>query len=157
YRGIMDLDIRFDARDGQYKLLDFNPRVGAQFRIFQNAAGIDVARAAHLDLTGRSLPSGLAMADRRFFVENYDTLAAIGYMRRGELSLRSWLATVRGVNEAAWFARDDLLPFGLMCLRMAWRAVERPFGGRRSTPQRPPRFRPGRGAPSHRLGAHRVA
>jgi len=29
YRGIMDLDLRWDARDGQYKLLDFNPRIGA--------------------------------------------------------------------------------------------------------------------------------
>ena len=28
YRGIVDLDWRLDVRDGRYKLLDFNPRVG---------------------------------------------------------------------------------------------------------------------------------
>src|SRR5262249_38042583 len=28
YRGILDLDLRWDARDDQYKLLDFNPRIG---------------------------------------------------------------------------------------------------------------------------------
>ena len=30
------------GRDGEYKLLDFNPRVGAQFRLFETADGIDV-------------------------------------------------------------------------------------------------------------------
>ena len=28
FHGIADLDWRFDRRDGQYKLVDFNPRVG---------------------------------------------------------------------------------------------------------------------------------
>ncbi|MBX6748597.1 MAG: carboxylate--amine ligase [Micromonosporaceae bacterium] len=143
YRGIMDLDLRFDPRDGQYKLLDFNPRIGAQFRVFQNSAGIDVARAAHLDLTGRPIPTGHVAPGRRLLVENYDTLAALGYLRRGELTVGSWLTTLRRVDETAWFARDDLAPFGLMCLRMAWRMVERPFGRREPT-RVTPRFRPGR-------------
>ena len=43
FRGILDLDFRYDRRDGKYKLLDFNPRVGAQFRLFETGAGIDVA------------------------------------------------------------------------------------------------------------------
>src|SRR3954451_7402697 len=34
YRGPLDLGFRYDARDGQYKLLDVNPRVGATFRLF---------------------------------------------------------------------------------------------------------------------------
>jgi predicted ATP-grasp superfamily ATP-dependent carboligase len=145
YRGIMDLDLRLDPRDGQYKLLDFNPRIGAQFRVFENADGIDVARAAHLDLTGRPVPPGGATAGRRFVVENYDTLAALGYLRRRELTVRSWLGTLRSVDETAWFARDDLAPFGLMCLRMAWRVVERPFGQRRPASAKAPRFRARRG------------
>ena len=39
YRGIMDLDIRRDAQDGQFKVLDFNPRLGAQFRLFEDKIG----------------------------------------------------------------------------------------------------------------------
>ena len=58
FSGIIDLDLRFDRRDGQYKLLDFNPRMGAQFRLFENESGIDVVRAMHLDLTGRTVPEG---------------------------------------------------------------------------------------------------
>ena len=44
YRGIVDLGLRFDARDGSYKLLDVNPRVGSTFRLFVDSAGDDVVR-----------------------------------------------------------------------------------------------------------------
>ena len=57
YRGIMDLDLRYDSRDGQYKLLDFNPRLGAQFRLFRTTAEMDVVRAVYLDLTGQTVPT----------------------------------------------------------------------------------------------------
>ncbi|MEV0842591.1 hypothetical protein AB0I55_24000 [Actinocatenispora sera] len=138
YRGILDCDLRRDARDGRFRLLDFNPRIGAQFRLFRTADGVDVARAAHLDLTGRPVPDSAPAAGRRFLVENYDTAAALGYLRRGELDVRTWLRSLRGIDETAWFAADDLAPFGLMCLRTAWRAAHRPIGRRRrSTPARP--------------------
>jgi D-aspartate ligase len=51
YAGIMDLDFRFDERDRQYKLLDFNPRIGAQFRVFVDDNGLDVARALYCDFS----------------------------------------------------------------------------------------------------------
>src|SRR5207244_10886455 len=34
YRGVVDMGYRFAARDGLYKVLDVNPRVGATFRLF---------------------------------------------------------------------------------------------------------------------------
>ena len=124
YQGILDLDIRFDPRDGQYKLLDFNPRIGAQFKLFRDAAGTDVATACYFDLTGQAIPES-EQVSRRFVVENYDPISAISYWRRGELGLGSWLSSLRSVDEAAWFARDDLRPFGMMCLRMGWRMATR--------------------------------
>jgi predicted ATP-grasp superfamily ATP-dependent carboligase len=145
YRGLVDLDLRRHARDGRYRLLDFNPRLGAQFRVFEDAGGLDVVRAAYLDLTGQPVPAQQATSGRRLVVENYDLLAALGYRRRGELDLRTWLRSLRGVDEAAWFARDDLAPFGLMCVRTVWRAVRRTTGGGTGQPSAAaPRFRPGR-------------
>jgi predicted ATP-grasp superfamily ATP-dependent carboligase len=147
YRGLLDLDIRLDARDGQYNLLDFNPRLGAQFRVFRDTAGTDVALAAYLDLTGQAIPPGEQVNGRTFLVENYDPLSALAYWRRGELGLRSWVSSLRTVDEVAWFARDDLRPFGLMCLRMGWRMATRAFS--RSTRHAPParfRYRAGRAA-----------
>lgn len=130
FRGIVDLDYRLDPRDGQYKLLDFNPRLGAQFRLFEDTAGLDVVIAAHLDLTGRAIPQGAPRPGRSFLVENYDPIAALAYRRDG-LDLRSWMASLRRADELAWFARDDLTPFGLMCLRMGWRAITRPLAHQR--------------------------
>ena len=83
-----------------------------------------MATACYLDLTGQAVPVS-DQVTRRFVVENYDPIAAFSYWRGGELGLRSWLASLRAVDETAWFARDDLRPFGLMCLRMGWRMVTR--------------------------------
>jgi predicted ATP-grasp superfamily ATP-dependent carboligase len=155
YQGILDLDIRFDPRDGQYKLLDFNPRIGAQFKLFRDAAGTDVATACYLDLTGQAIPES-EQVPRRFVVENYDPIAAFRYWRGGELGLRSWLGSVRTVDETAWFARDDLRPFGVMCLRMGWRVATRPLGlpqGKASSTDF--RFSGGRGAARAGRGAWR--
>jgi D-aspartate ligase len=147
YRGLLDLDIRLDARDGQYHLLDFNPRLGAQFRIFRDTAGTDLALAAYLDLTGQAIPPAEQVDERTFLVENYDPISALATWRRGELGLRSWVASLRTVDELAWFARDDLRPFGLMCARMGWRMVSRPLSGdRRHVPSTDFRYRAGRAA-----------
>lgn len=125
YQGILDLEYRWDPRDGQYKLMNFSPRLGAQFRLFSDGAGVDVVVASHLDLTGRPISFGSPLTGRRFLVENYDPGAALGYRRSGELSLLSWMMSLRLVDEVAWFARDDLAPFGLMCLRSGARAISR--------------------------------
>ena len=124
YQGIVDLDYRWDPRDDSYRLLDFNPRLGAQFRLFQDSAGIDVVRALHLDLTGRGFTPGEALPDRTLLIENYDLIAALAGRREGTLSLRSWLSAVRTADEAGWFARDDLAPFFLTGARMLWLAAE---------------------------------
>jgi D-aspartate ligase len=125
YRGIVDLDYRLDLRDGEYKLLDFNPRIGAQFRVFEDDAGVDVVRALHLDLTGREVRRRPQRNGRVFVVEQSDLLASLGYHRAGDLSLRSWLSSLRGTRrELAWFARDDLAPFLLMWVRFLLRGVQ---------------------------------
>jgi predicted ATP-grasp superfamily ATP-dependent carboligase len=130
YQGIFDLDLRRDPRDGRYKLLDFNPRLGAQFRIFRDVAGLDVAVAQYLDLTGQEVPAAEPVDGRHFVVESYDPLCAVSYWRSGELTLRAWAGSLASVDEAAWFAADDLRPFGLMCVRMGVRLATRGRGRR---------------------------
>jgi predicted ATP-grasp superfamily ATP-dependent carboligase len=128
YRGIMDLDYRLDRRDGQYKLLDFNPRIGAQFRLFVDEAGIDVVRALHLDLAGRAVPRSSQVQGRRFMAEHYDVVAGWAYHRDGGLTLRGWLRSVWRVEEPAWFDSHDLWPFVIMSLRFLFRGIERAVG-----------------------------
>ncbi len=115
FQGIADLDWRYDRRDGRYKLLDFNPRMGAQFRLFESAAGIDVVRAQHLDLTGRDIPRAPQREGRRFVVENIDLPALLAYRRSGYTTPHA-PARASG-TELAWLARDDLKPFAVMLAR----------------------------------------
>ncbi|MFE9539238.1 ATP-grasp domain-containing protein [Streptomyces sp. NPDC006691] len=115
FSGIVDLDLRFDRRDGRYKLLDFNPRMGAQFRLFENEAGVDVVRAQHLHLTGRRVPEGEQRAGRRYVVENIDLPALLAYRRSGYTTPHA-PARPSG-TEFAWAAGDDPGPFFTMMAR----------------------------------------
>lgn len=110
YRGILDLGYRFDKRDGLYKLLDVNPRIGATFRLFVGTNGIDVARALYLDLTGQVVPASHLQDGRKWLVETTELPSALTYYRDGSLDVRTWLRSLRGIQELAWFAADDPIP-----------------------------------------------
>jgi predicted ATP-grasp superfamily ATP-dependent carboligase len=114
YQGIVDLGYRFDARDGQYKLLDVNPRIGATFRLFADRTGMDVLRAYYLDLTGQPVPAAAVAEGRKWVVENNDLLAFRQYRKDKKITFGKWIRSFWGVEEGAWFAWDDPVPFCLM-------------------------------------------
>ncbi|MEV0776644.1 ATP-grasp domain-containing protein [Streptomyces sp. NPDC050433] len=121
YRGIVDLDFRHDAATGAYHLLDFNPRPGAQFRLFTDPSGTDVVRALHLDLTGRTVPALVPAHGRTFVVEHYALLSMLSLLssawRRDRRRGRSGRLRAAG-TETAWFARDD--PWPAYTMSVAW-------------------------------------
>jgi predicted ATP-grasp superfamily ATP-dependent carboligase len=120
FQGIADLDWRLDRRDGQYKLVDFNPRVGAQFALFQTTRGIDVVRAMHLDLTGRSVPTGEQVNGRRFVVEPFDLMARLVGRKAGTANpAPPPPRDVRGGTVFGFAALDDPLPFLAVWPRLA--------------------------------------
>lgn len=119
YKGILDIGYRYDARDGKYKVLDANPRVGSTFRLFVSSNGLDVARAAYLDLTGQPVPPSEIIEGRKWFVEDRDLISSVRYHYERSLTLRQWMNSFQGVQEAAWFAQDDLLPFFVQCTRFS--------------------------------------
>ena len=118
YQGIIDIGFRYDRRDGHYKLLDVNPRLGSSFRLFVGANGMDVVRALYLDMTGQTVPASSTQDGRKWIVEPYDMVSALQLGREGSLRFSDWLRSFRGVREAAWLTRDDPLPFLAMALGM---------------------------------------
>jgi predicted ATP-grasp superfamily ATP-dependent carboligase len=114
YRGILDIGYRYDYRDGKYKVLDVNPRVGCTFRLFTGADGMDVIRALYLDITGQPVPRSAAVEGRKWIVEDFDLFSALRTRRSGALKLKDWIESLRGVQETACFAWDDPLPFFMM-------------------------------------------
>ncbi|MFF1336602.1 ATP-grasp domain-containing protein [Streptomyces sp. NPDC058290] len=139
YQGILDLDFRRDEK-GCFRLVDFNPRPGAQFRLFTDAGGLDVVQAMYLDLTGQRVPEPAGGPGRVFVAENYALLASLRGRRlpwrsparpplpspsapgdagtgQGRAAggrpgpVRVAPRAERGRVEAAWFAADDPVPF----------------------------------------------
>ena len=121
FHGVADLDVRFDRRDQQYKLVDFNPRMGNQFRLFETPGGMDVIRAQYLDLTGEPVPPGDQINGRRIVVEHIHPLSRLGERGSG---YRTPSAPGRPTEtELAWLAPDDPLPFLAMLPRFATPAM----------------------------------
>lgn len=106
YAGVCDMDWRLDERDGLFKLLDFNPRRGAQFSTFRSTADMDVVRALHLVMTGRPVPPGQEVDGIRHVVGVLDQRA---YIQRR--SLPGEPGPLQGCSaERAWWATDDPAP-----------------------------------------------
>jgi D-aspartate ligase len=124
YRGALDIDFHYDQRDGQYKILDINPRVGATFRLFVGADGMDVVRAMYLDLTGQAVAPTRAPDGRKWLVEDCDFLSSLSSLRQGKITLRDWLRSFRGVKEIGVFAIDDPVPALWMAVRHLRRVWE---------------------------------
>ncbi|AZM54521.1 ATP-grasp domain-containing protein [Streptomyces sp. WAC 01529] len=112
YRGVFDLDFRRDAATGDFHLIDFNPRPGAQFRLFADGTGTDVVRALHLDLTHRPVPAPHPLEGRAYVVENYAPLTALRALALPGPREPS------PPGELAWHAGDDPGPGAAM--RRLW-------------------------------------
>src|SRR5262249_32788166 len=121
YRGIVDMDWRLDLRDNRHKLVDFNPRLGANFRTFVTEAGIDVVRALYLDLTGQTVPISSQDFRRRFIVENLNLASRL--LSRSDRTSKAVKGPTK--SEFAWFAADDPLPALVMALRFCGQVLLR--------------------------------
>jgi len=100
YAGMADLDFVLDTRDKVYRLIDFNPRVGAIAAMCGTDDGLDLLRISYLDLTGQHVQPGQQVDQRVFQVEPKDALA------RQELQIPEGpAATLR-----AYQADDDRRP-----------------------------------------------
>lgn len=76
--------------------------------------GMDVARAAYLDPMGQVVPVSRLRPGRKWLVEDRDTVSSYRYYREGSMTIGEWIRSFRGVEEAAYFAGDDLKPFFYM-------------------------------------------
>lgn len=99
-------------------LLDFNPRRGAQFRLFSTETGVDVVLASHLALTGRTQGIGRPVLDQSHQVGN---LRLMGMLRSERSVGLPWVALTpkqRRTRQSAWWAWDDPRPAMLLAKSM---------------------------------------
>jgi predicted ATP-grasp superfamily ATP-dependent carboligase len=114
YTGLVEVEYKFDARDGRYKLLDINPRLWT-WSALGGRAGVDFPYLLWQMMAGMPVPQQTGRAGVHWVRMSTDVPAAIHEMLRGHLSLGGYLHTLRGPLEFALIAADDPLP-GLLDL-----------------------------------------
>jgi predicted ATP-grasp superfamily ATP-dependent carboligase len=124
---MLDVGTRYDPRNGTYKLLDVNPRIGSTFRLFVDNDGMDVVRAFYLDMTGQAIPAGGFPEGRKWIVEDADLFGSLRQRSSGSLSLMEWARSLRGVREGGYFSWKDPLPFIVRVFSVAGIALKRLF------------------------------
>jgi predicted ATP-grasp superfamily ATP-dependent carboligase len=86
---------------------------------------LDVARALHLDLTGRPVTPGTYREGRKWIDEYADLTSSYQYIREGDLRIRDWLRSFQGIEEGQLLARDDVAPVAQMAVNLARNGMRR--------------------------------
>jgi D-aspartate ligase len=118
YYGLVELEYKHDARDGQTKLLDVNARTWGYHSLGQRA-GIDFPYLLYVDQlasSGDGRPSAPSESGLRatpgvsWIRLATDLPTALVELAQGTLDWRSYLRSLRAVDIESVFSRDDPLP-----------------------------------------------
>jgi predicted ATP-grasp superfamily ATP-dependent carboligase len=127
YYGLAELEYKRDPRDGEYKLLDFNPRAWG-YHSLGGRAGVDFPLLLFEDQVGHAVEERHARAGVHWIRLTTDLPTAFVEMRAGRLRPRELLRTLRRDARAdAVFSRDDPLPGFAEVLMIPYLAWKRGF------------------------------
>jgi D-aspartate ligase len=126
FHGLAEVEFKRDPRNGQFKVLDINPRVWG-WHTLSKRAGIDFPYLLWLLARGEPVPHLRGRAGERWVHLSADLRIAIEEILGGQLSWWDYLRSIRGPLESALFSWDDPLP-GLLDLPLfAYAAGKRFF------------------------------
>jgi len=114
YTGLVEIEYKFDARNGRYKLLDINPRLWT-WSPLGGRAGTDFPYLLWQMMMNRDVAEQTGRNGVRWMRISTDFPAAVHEMLRGRLSLGAYLRSFRSPVQFALMAVDDTLP-GLLDL-----------------------------------------
>ncbi len=122
FEGLVEVEFKFDARDGSYKVLDVNPRTWSWFSLC-GAAGQDLPILLRDVALGRAVEPAQAQPGHAWIHLSKDIVAAVQLIFRGELTVGAYLKSLRQKLTFAAFAWDDPLPGILELPLFAYRLV----------------------------------
>ncbi len=109
YTGLVEVEYKFDARDGRYKLLDINPRLWT-WSALGSRAGVDFPYLLWKMMAGKRVQEQTACNGVRWVRMSTDVPAAVHEILRGRISLRAYLRSLHSPLQFALMAADDVLP-----------------------------------------------
>jgi D-aspartate ligase len=109
YDGLVEVEFKYDARDGRLKLLDVNARAWTWIAL-GGRAGVDFPHLFWRLAMGENIPTVRGAAGVGWMHASRDLVAGCQEMAAGHLKPRDYFASLRGPLQFAAFAADDLLP-----------------------------------------------
>lgn len=116
YYGLVELEYKLDARDGEFKLLDVNGRTWG-YHTLGVQAGVDFSYLAYADQIGQSVEPCRGKAGMSWIRLITDVPTSIMEMFRGHQNLGPYLRSVKEHSVESVFSWQDPLP-GLAELAM---------------------------------------
>ncbi len=136
YRGLGGIEFKLDARDGHFKLIEFNARFGL-WDVLGARCGVDIAYTAYCDALGRKIVQSNHYATGiKWASIHLDAKALLSYWKEGSITVARWLRSFRGVKQWAVFAWDDLKPTFRSVRRFFFSIVKRLASRRAGVKQR---------------------
>lgn len=134
YTGIVEVEYKFDSRDGRFKLLDINPRLWT-WSPLGGRAGMDFPYLLWKMVQDMPVAEQRAPAGVRWVRMSTDVPAAFQEVLRGRLNLREYLQSLHGPLQFALAAADDPLPALMDLPIFAFKHIYNAYAGlRRSAP-----------------------
>ena len=126
YRGICGTEFKLDRRDGQYKIIEVNPRPTLWFHLV-SASGMNLFEFAFHDLAGQRLPTPITpqIPGVRWCFQDKDFLTWAHHLKR--MNLSPLLTTFSPWNHGAVVSLHDSQPFLRLPLYYMRRMRERFF------------------------------
>jgi D-aspartate ligase len=114
FTGLIEIEFKQDPRDGEFKLLDVNPRVWG-WHTLSRRAGVDFPYLLWLLVHGQIFPAVHGRSGVRWMHTTADLPVALQEIFKGRLSFWSYLRSLQHPRESALFTWDDPAP-GLLDL-----------------------------------------
>lgn len=109
YYGLVEIEFKLDERDGQYKLLDVNPRTWG-YHSLGPRAGTDFPLLLYRDQVGEPVEPARAATGLTWVRLSTDVPTALPELVSRRLSWRRYLRSLLNADVEGLFERDDPLP-----------------------------------------------
>lgn len=126
YYGLVEVEFKLDPRDGQFKLLDVNPRTWG-YHSLGVSAGVDFPYLLYRDQIGVPTEPCRAKPGVSWIRLLTDFPTGVMDVGSGRLTLKEYIGSLRNFDTEAVFSRKDPMPGIVECALLPYLAMRRGF------------------------------